>query len=424
MSKETAAIAVAGVSKHFKIPHEKTQTLRACFVNCHKRRGVDIFRALQDVTFEVKKGEFFGIVGRNGSGKSTLLKILAGIYVPDRGTVEVAGQISPFLELGVGFNPELTGRDNIYLNAAILGLSREQIEKKFNDIVAFSELKRFIDQKLKNYSSGMQVRLAFSVAIHADKDLLLMDEVLAVGDSNFQQKCLEEFSRYRQEGKTVVLVTHDTAVVQRYCDRALLLREGRIMKIGTADDVVAEYIYENMSDEEKRIFDEERQEKKELEKIGREGVVPKAFAITGVEFFNKTGRGMKDFQTGEDITIRISYSAAKKIERPVFGLSLDAADGTHITGPNTRRSGFKIPSVQGNGFVELTIRDNQLNKGVYVVTAGLFNWDSTRTYDFQIKRYSFQIITEDATQDGAFRISASWSMAHVEAAQNNKQTRL
>lgn len=420
MSKKQAAITVAGVSKNFKIPHEKAQTLRACFVNCFNRhRGYETFRALQDVTFEVKKGEFFGIVGRNGSGKSTLLKILAGIYVPDRGSVAVSGQISPFLELGVGFNPELTGRDNIYLNAAILGLNREQIDKRFKDIVAFSELKRFIDQKLKNYSSGMQVRLAFSVAIHADKDILLMDEVLAVGDNNFQQKCLEEFSRYRQEGKTVILVTHDTAVVQRYCDRALLLREGRIMKIGEADDVVAEYIYENMSDEEKRIFDEERQEKEELKKVGQGGKALCAATITGVEFFGKTGNAVKEFQTGEDIVVRISYKAAKKIERPVFGLSLDFADGTHITGPNTRKSGFKIASIEGEGFVELVIRENQLNKGVYVVTVGLFNWDNTRTYDFQIKRYSFQIITNDAEQDGAFRVGVSWNMVHTGTAKNS-----
>ena len=222
------AIKVENVSKTFRIPHEKISSLRGAFVNAFKKKTYEKFKALDDVSFEVKKGEFFGIIGRNGSGKSTLLKILAGIYQSDNGKIQINGLISPFLELGIGFNPELSGRDNIYLNATVLGLSHKQIDQKFADIVGFSELERFIDQKLKNYSSGMQVRLAFSVAIHANREILLMDEVLAVGDMNFQSKCLEEFNRYKEVGKTVVLVTHDIGTIQRYCDRAMLLRAGKL----------------------------------------------------------------------------------------------------------------------------------------------------------------------------------------------------
>lgn len=254
--KKEIAISVRNVSKTFRIPHESTNTLKGAFVNIFKKNTYESFNALDGISFEVKKGEFFGILGRNGSGKSTLLKILASVYIADKGSIKLNGLVSPFLELGIGFNPELSGRDNIYLNATVLGLTEKEIDEKFDSIVDFSELERFIDQKIKNYSSGMQVRLAFSVAIHANREILLMDEVLAVGDANFQSKCLTEFSRYKEMGKTVILVTHDIGTVQRYCDRAMLLRNGKIEMIGNPEEVGNEYIYQNMSDEEKRIFDE------------------------------------------------------------------------------------------------------------------------------------------------------------------------
>jgi ABC-2 type transport system ATP-binding protein len=256
------AISVQNVSKQFIIPHDRTNTLKGAFVNFFHRKTFETFYALQDVSFEVKKGEFFGILGRNGSGKSTLLKILAGVYTTEIGSIKINGRISPFLELGIGFNPELSGRDNIYLNATILGLTKKEIDRKFASIVAFSELERFIDQKIKNYSSGMSVRLAFSVSIHANREILLMDEVLAVGDANFQTKCLEEFEKYRKMGKTVILVTHDIETVKKYCDRAMLLRNGKIQIIGNPEEVGNEYIRQNMSDEEKRIIKELEKERK------------------------------------------------------------------------------------------------------------------------------------------------------------------
>jgi len=242
------AIEVENLSKRFTIPHDKASTLKGAFINLFHDSGSEVFNALQDISFEIKKGEFFGIIGRNGSGKSTLLKILAGIYSTDTGHVKVHGRISPFLELGIGFNPELSGRDNIYLNATVLGLSENQIDKKFDSIVAFSELERFIDQKLKNYSSGMSVRLAFSVSIHANRDILLMDEVLAVGDMNFQEKCLAKFEEYKSQGKTIVLVSHDVSAIEKYCDRAMLIEDGKIKKIGNPKDVVEEYKRVNSED--------------------------------------------------------------------------------------------------------------------------------------------------------------------------------
>ncbi len=243
--KQNNAIVVKNVSKRFVIPHEKVSTLKGAFVNLFHKKNYEIFDALKDISFEVKKGEFFGIIGRNGSGKSTLLKILAGIYTTDTGHVKINGRISPFLELGIGFNPELSGRDNIYLNGTVLGLTKKQIDEKFNEIVAFSELERFIDQKLKNYSSGMSVRLAFSVAVHANRDILLMDEVLAVGDINFQQKCLAKFEEYKAQGKTVILVSHDTNSIEKYCDKVILLKDGIIKNMGNPTQVVEEYKEEN-----------------------------------------------------------------------------------------------------------------------------------------------------------------------------------
>lgn len=242
--ENNVAIKVTAVSKTFKIPHEKISSLRGAFVNAFRKKSFEEFQALDDVSFEIKKGEFFGIIGRNGSGKSTLLKVLAGIYQPDAGKIEIDGLMSPFLELGIGFNPELSGRDNVYLNATVLGMTKKQIDEKFNEIVAFSELERFIDQKLNRYSSGMQVRLAFSVAIFANREILLMDEVLAVGDMNFQRKCYDYFNQMKGQ-KTILFVSHDMENMKKFCDRAVLLQNGKIVKIGNTNDVAEEYVRTN-----------------------------------------------------------------------------------------------------------------------------------------------------------------------------------
>jgi ABC-type polysaccharide/polyol phosphate transport system ATPase subunit len=238
---DVPAVAAAGVSKTFLIPHERRTTIKEHFLHPFRRTTFEVNRALDDVTFEVFRGEFFGVVGPNGSGKSTLLKILAGIYSPDAGTVSVRGRLSPFIELGVGFNPELTAADNIRVNATLLGLTRPEIDRRFDEIVAFAELERFVDQKLKNFSSGMQVRLAYSIAIQVPFEILLLDEVLAVGDQAFQQKCYDTFDRFREQAKTIVLVSHDLQAVARFCDRALLLVDGRIATLAPAEEVAERY---------------------------------------------------------------------------------------------------------------------------------------------------------------------------------------
>jgi ABC-type polysaccharide/polyol phosphate transport system ATPase subunit len=234
-------IAVHRVSKTFRLPHERRTTLKEYFLHPFRRSGYEEQRALQEVTFRAEPGEFLGIIGPNGSGKSTLLKIIAGIYRHDTGTVNVNGVLSPFIELGVGFNPELTARDNIRINGTLLGLDRRQLQARYGDILSFSELERFVDQKLKNFSSGMQVRLAYAIAIQIEFDILLLDEVLAVGDESFQEKCFETFARFREEGKTIVLVTHSLDLIEQFADRALLLWDGEVQALGAPDDVIARY---------------------------------------------------------------------------------------------------------------------------------------------------------------------------------------
>jgi ABC-type polysaccharide/polyol phosphate transport system ATPase subunit len=231
------AIDVIGVSKTFQIPHEERTYLKEYFLHPFRGRTYEHNEALKDVSFTIESGEFFGVIGPNGGGKSTLLRILAGIYVPDSGHLRVNGLISPFIELGVGFNLELNARDNIRLNATLAGLTTQELEERFDDIVAFSELERFIDQKLKNYSSGMLVRLAYSIAIQIPFDILLLDEVLAVGDEAFQEKCFVTFERFKEGRKTIVFVSHALDLVERFCDRILLLENGNATAIGPPAEV-------------------------------------------------------------------------------------------------------------------------------------------------------------------------------------------
>lgn len=235
------AIEAAGLWKTFEIPHERQTTLKERFLHPLRHLTYEANDALSDVSFSVEHGEFFGVVGPNGSGKSTLLKTVAGIYRPDRGSVVVDGVMSPFIELGVGFNPELNARENVLVNGTLLGLSRRELEAKFDDMIAFAELERFVDQKLKNFSSGMILRLAYSVAIQVPFDILLLDEVLAVGDQAFQEKCFQTLEDIRAAGKTIVFVSHDLHSIRRLCDRALLLLDGAVVALGAAEDVVEAY---------------------------------------------------------------------------------------------------------------------------------------------------------------------------------------
>ena len=408
------AIKVDNISKTFRIPHEKISTLRGVFVSAFKPKTYEKFKALDNVSFEVKKGEFFGIIGRNGSGKSTLLKILAGIYKPDNGKVKINGLISPFLELGIGFNPELSWRDNIYLNAAVLGLTKKQIDERFDDIVRFSELRRFIDQKVKNYSSGMQVRLMFSVALHANREILLMDEVLAVGDVNFQQKCISEFTKYKHLGKTVVLVTHDILTVQKYCDRAMLLREGKIQIIGDPQKVSSEYIYQNMSDEEKRILKEEKSRRTKAEKELKERkekenhvetkfgvpIQKKVAEIAKVDIFDNEGKSKDFFRPGEKVNIRVLYKIYKTISNPIFGIVINNTDNVSVFVTNTNFKEIKTGICQkGEVEVEFEI-ENYLAGGLFYISPAVAAEKIRAFYDWRDNFKALKIVNREYNSDG------------------------
>jgi ABC-2 type transport system ATP-binding protein len=317
------AITVRGVSKYFLLPHETNHTLKSTLVSLFKsgkRNSKEHQHALQNISFSINPGEFFGIVGRNGSGKSTMLKILAGIYQPTKGSVAVNGKLVPFIELGVGFNPELTGKENVYLNGALLGFSQKQIDEMYHRIVAFAELERFMDQKLKNYSSGMQVRLAFSVAINSDADILLIDEVLAVGDADFQRKCFEYFKSLKKLKKTVIFVSHDMGAVREYCDRAVLIDRSKLVAEGSAEDIAEKYI---------RLFNEEE---------ASEDLHNKPQARWGDEAatIKKVVVGKKFSEKDATITVTLDIEANEDIANPVVGFSIkDSADNA-LLGTNTR----------------------------------------------------------------------------------------
>lgn len=407
--EEEVAIRVENLSKTFKIPHEKQTSLKGAAVNLLNSgaKGYETLHALKDIGFEVKKGEFFGIIGRNGSGKSTLLKILAGIYIPDKGdsAVTINGKLSPFLELGVGFNAELTGRENIFLGGTILGLTRKQIAEKYDKIVAFSELENFIDMKLKNYSSGMQVRLAFSLAINVEADILLMDEVLAVGDINFQAKCLTEFNKYRDMGKTVILVTHDVAVVQRYCGRAMLLRNGKIVKIDKAEEVGNEYIRQNMFDEEKRRVGEEYSnqvvKKSDLK-------IDKVAEITRAEFFDKDGNKKNTFKTGDDISIRVYFKQNKRVDKLNFGLAILNQEGEYAFGVNSINDKINTEKYKKNNYCQIDYQNIPLRSNVYHVCFAIYGKDDTIAYDYVPKLKTFKIFSEDSNF-GITNIDYKWA---------------
>ncbi len=270
------------------------------------------FVALDDVSFEVKKGEFFGIVGRNGSGKSTLLKILAGVYVPTRGRVGISGSLTPFIELGVGFNPELSGKDNVYLNSALLGFTRRETDAMYDEIVEFSELSDFMDEKLRNYSSGMQVRLAFSIAIKAKSEILLIDEVLAVGDTAFQHKCLNYFKRIKREGRTVVFVTHDMSSVERFCDRVLVLDKSKFLGIFKPKE--ATKIYQRLNAESELASSSEEYSK------GGDGTRPTIRIAEGLITSLRIGDGKKAIVCGEPLRAKISLNPEHYAGRNLKGL--------------------------------------------------------------------------------------------------------
>ena len=352
-AKKEIAISVNNLHKQFILPQSKNSTLKQGFVNIVKKNNKLTQKVLDDISFEIEKGDFFGIVGRNGSGKSTLLKILAGVYTPTKGTVDINGGLTPFIELGVGFNPELSGRDNVYLNGALLGFTRSEMDSIYQEIVDFAELEPFMSQKLKNYSSGMQVRLAFSIAIKAKNEILIFDEVLAVGDEAFQRKSLDVFEKYKADKQTVVLVTHDMATVKKFCDKAVLISDGKIIKSGSPKEVADMYSYLNQLEIDKG------NDKKNLKAKLENDIV--------VDVRNMKNRAVS-FGVGEKLSLDISWN--KKIEVGAVWIDCYKNSGEHVSNFITSRDNLTIK----NNKVTLDIVLN-LAPGSYYTDVGLWDKD-------------------------------------------------
>lgn len=391
------AIKVDNVTKSFKLPHEKSGSLKTAFVNVLKRKkSYERQKVLTNVSLEIKKGEFFGIVGRNGSGKSTLLKLLAGIYAPDNGAIHVNGKLTPFIELGVGFNPELTGRENVYLNGALLGFDRKEMEVMYPEIVKFAELEDFMDQKLKNYSSGMQVRLAFSIAIRAKTEILLIDEVLAVGDVAFQKKCYAVFQALKREGRTVVFVTHGMGDVERFCDRVFVVDKGR--QLGVFEPHEARVMYEKMN-EESVTEGAPNQEK------ARWGNGP--IRVSDIKLISDGRLVKKDALANRPFDIELYLEMIKQPERYeknfFIGINIFTEDDHNLFGPNTLD--LKLPFDTKK--VTLHIPSLPLNKGRYFVTVALFDNELIQTYDHLDRTVSFTIDTDNSYY-GSLDIKHNW----------------
>ena len=320
MTDKQIAVKVDHVSKYFKLPTEATNSLRTALVNRFKGiKGYKEQHVLKDISFEVEKGDFFGILGRNGSGKSTLLKIISEIYVPEKGSVTIDGKLVSFIELGVGFNPELTGRENVYMNGAMLGFSTAEIDAMYDDIVDFAELHEFMNQKLKNYSSGMQVRLAFSVAIKAQGDILILDEVLAVGDEAFQRKCNDYFQERKKSGKTTILVTHDMGAVKKYCNKAVLIENGLVKAIGDPFDVSDQYSFDNLESNSHHNGNED------------EGIV-----TSEVEGFTARLLSPKKVTPDDEVVIEFSFNLLDESVNPHIAFSfVDISTGNGLYNDNS-----------------------------------------------------------------------------------------
>lgn len=370
------AISIERLYKSFRLPHERQASVKSVVLNFYRRkRSFEKQKVLTDVSFEVKKGEFFGIVGRNGSGKSTLLKLLAGIYAPDKGAIHVTGKLTPFIELGVGFNPELTGRENVFLNGALLGFNRKEMMLMYDDIVKFAELSRFMDQKLKNYSSGMQVRLAFSIAIKIDSDILLLDEVLAVGDAAFQKKCFDYFRRLKKDKKTVIFISHDMNAVREYCDRAVLIEKGKIVLSGSADKVAKQYT---------QLF---------LRSSATEDTSGRRWGTGDVTVTDVTTK-LKD----EQVIIDVTHRFKKNVENPIFGLSIISPVGVRIFESNTKWKHIKTGIYQRGERVRITWDvPNIFTNGTNYVSVAVANEDATEFYEWWDEASTFAVDKDAVT---------------------------
>lgn len=401
-------IRLENVSKRFSFSEEQpgsflesaisrlTKTKKARKSNPRERN----LWAVYGVSFDVLPGQSIGIIGRNGSGKSTLMKLITRILRPNEGRITVRGRVSALLELGAGFHPDLTGRENIYLNASVLGLQRADIERHFDSVLAFSELEEFIDMPVKHYSSGMYMRLGFSVAVHVSPNILIIDEILAVGDQKFQEKCVSRIYEMQQSGVTIVLVSHNVDMMRRLCSHLVWMENGRLMAFGPTEAVLQKYLEFLYSQEPRKAI----MQMSSFERWGTGDM-----EITSVRLIDSTGQERTSFKTNEPITVEIAYQAHKPVTEPEFGLAIFHQNGTHITGPNSRLGGLSTGILTGRGIVRYHIERLPLLPGHYRMTAAIHDSRYLMAYDYHKEAYSFEVATGGTREThGLVELPAHW----------------
>lgn len=399
-------IQFEGVSKRFSLdPAQSRRTVVESLIELvtrQKRPFQEQFWAVKDVSFDVMAGQSVGIIGRNGSGKSTILKLISRILRPTSGRVVVRGRVSALLELGAGFHPDLTGRENIFLNSAVLGLNKAEVEKNFDSIVAFSELAEFIDMPVKHYSSGMYMRLGFSVAIHVQPHILIIDEILAVGDQAFQAKCLKQIYDMKKQGTTIIMVSHDMKTMQDLCSHLVWIEHGQLKMAGAANEVAGAYLEAAYGQIGKQLMMQNG--RIAFERWGNGDI-----EITGVRFLNHAGVESRTFKTRESMTIEMDYLAHHPIEEPEFGLAIYHQDGTYISGPNNRVAGLRVGTVQGAGTVRYHIRHLPMLPATYRVTAAIHNYPPTIAFDYHKEAYTFQVVAGGTQESsGVIELPGFW----------------
>lgn len=426
------AVEVADLSKRFRIYHDRAPSLKERMLFWDRNRAED-FWALKNINVQIQQGTTVGLIGRNGSGKSTLLKIISRILYPTSGKVDINGKISTLLELGAGFHPDFSGRENIFLNASILGLSHKVIKECMDDIIEFAELGDFIDNPVRNYSSGMYMRLGFSVAVHVEPDILLVDEVMAVGDLAFQKKCLEKIGEFRSSGKTIVFVTHDMSLVQRICDEVIWLENGAIIASGKSKDVVNKYLDLVATREEQRMLREHRQmnaqeQRQEIEPVEAVGVQIKDGAgqednssdqkprrwgngmveISAVKMVSQDGIENYSYECGQSSTIVMHYTVHHEVDDLVFGIGIFRDDGVHCYGTNTDIEHFEIDAIPLAGKVECKIQNLYLLEGRYFLDVAAHTKEGI-PYDYWTKCLEFSVISRKHDA-GVTRLEHHWEI--------------
>lgn len=399
------AIRFENVSKRFMMTSERPQTVLETLIALTKgqrMRGKEqALWAVDNVSFDLMPGECLGIIGRNGSGKSTVLKMIARILRPTRGRITVRGRISALLELGAGFHPDLTGRENIYLNASVLGLSREEVDRRFQSIVDFSELASFIDVPVKHYSSGMHVRLGFSVAIHVQPDILILDEILAVGDQAFQTKCIDQIYALKRDGTTIILISHHMDVIRSLCTQLLWLEHGQLRDSGNVNQIAAEYLAETYSSQQQLMS-------RAAAPFKRWGAGD--IQISGVRLLNEEGREFGLFHTNEEMIVEVQYVAKNPVEAPSFDLLVHRQDGVQVLGPNSRSDGVEIDVVHGTGRLTYRIDSLPLLPARYHISVTARDSRSPTVYDHHDQAYPFRVVADDLNNTrGLVTVPASWS---------------